>query len=165
MHFQAYFLLPYFLQLCLFQSRYVYLGYQSYTTIFVWFLCHCACTNLFFSRDKPLCERLSSPQVGWPISWKRASLASEPTRFQPASYNQNFIVGQISVIGKLYLKIDLPLNEPAPSQPASYNQALTVVLGWKNQNCYLKIFYKVIHINLVKLLEKIIFFLIFWANF
>ena len=33
-------------------------------------------------------------------------------------------VGQISVIGKMYLKKDFSLNEPAPSQPASYYQAL-----------------------------------------
>ena len=84
-----------------------------------------ACTNPFSSWDNPLYKRASSPQVGcWPISWKRSSLASEPTRFQPASYNRNFIVGQTSIIADLYLKIDFPLNEPVSSQLVSYNRAL-----------------------------------------
>ena len=67
----------------------VCLWYQSYATIFVWFLCHCACINPFLSRDK----RANSPQVGWPVLWKRVSSASEPTRLQPALYIQNFVVG------------------------------------------------------------------------
>ena len=36
-----------------------------------------------------------------------------------------------------------------------------LVLGWKNQNCYLEVFYKVILINLIKLLDKVKKFKIF----
>ena len=98
-----------------FQNRYVCLRYQSYATIFVWFLCHCACTNSFLSRDKPLFDRATLPQLGWPVSWKRDSSASERTRFQIVD-----ILFQISVIAELYLKIDFPLNDSASSQPPPY---------------------------------------------
>ena len=67
-----------------------------------------------------------SARLKWvnPFHEKGASSASEPTRFQPVSYNRNLIVGQIYVIAELHLKIDFPLNEPAPGQSNSYNQAL-----------------------------------------
>ena len=70
---------------------------------------------------------------GQAIIWASQLASSGLTRFQPVSYNRNFIVGQISVIAELYVKIGFPLNEPALSQPASYNQPLKqlVLIGIK----------------------------------
>ena len=91
-------------------------------TITVQYFGYFACANPFLIRDKRLHERASSPQAGWPGLEKRASSASEPTRFQPASYNRNFFIIAlllISSISGLCLKIDFPLNEPTPGQPVS----------------------------------------------
>ena len=90
-----------------FQNRYVCLWYQSYATIFVWFLCHCACTNSLLSQGKPLFDRATETrQLG---KWAN-----------PFSNSRNFIVGQISVIAELYLKIGFPLNDSASSQPPAH---------------------------------------------
>ena len=86
------------------------------------------CTNPFLSQRNPLHKRASSPQVGCPVSQKRGSSASEPSRFQPASYNLNFIVSSTSIIAELYLKIDFSLNELVSSQPVSHDWALRFCL-------------------------------------
>ena len=86
------------------------------------------CTNTFLSRRNPLYKWARSPQVGWHVSWKWGSSASEPSRFQPASYYQNFIVGKTSIITELYLKIDFPLNEPVSSTSVSHDRALRFCL-------------------------------------
>ena len=50
---------------------------------------------------------ISQPvRLKWIEPFRENEPARQVTYFQPASYNRNFIVGQISVIAELYLKKD-----------------------------------------------------------